>query len=79
MAVVVLVSAFKVAEVGSKEQQVFNFDRVFSKYANYMKSHESQLNLKTLSRQAFLKIFLDLVDKGFLKTIDDVEVLSVNN
>ena len=49
MAVVVLVSAFKVAE-GSKEQQVFNFDRVFSKYSNYMKGHESQLNLKTLSR-----------------------------
>jgi len=32
-----------------------------------------------LSKQAFLKIFLDLVDKGFLRSENDTEILSVNN
>ena len=40
MAVIVLVSAFKVAE-GHREHKVFNFDAVYSKYQNYMRGHES--------------------------------------
>ena len=46
---------------------------------NYMRGHESQIGVQTLSRQAFLKIFLDLVDKGFLKSENDTDVLSINN
>jgi len=40
MAVIVLVSAFKVAE-GHRENKVFNFDAVYAKYQNYMRGHES--------------------------------------
>lgn len=32
-----------------------------------------------LSKQAFLKIFLDLVDKGFLRSENETDILSVNN
>ena len=32
-----------------------------------------------MSRQLFLKLFLDLVDKGFLKSESDVDILNVNN
>jgi dihydroorotase-like cyclic amidohydrolase len=32
-----------------------------------------------LSRQTFIKLFLDLVQKGFLRTESKVDVISVNN
>jgi hypothetical protein len=32
-----------------------------------------------LSKQAFLKIFLDLVNKGFLRSDNETDILSVNN
>lgn len=35
--------------------------------------------ISILSKQAFLKIFLDLVDKGFLRSENETEILSVNN
>ena len=75
-ALIVLIASFKIAERTS----IFNFEAVFAKYSNYIKQHKTQLqNIQSLSRQAFLKIFLDLIEKGFLKTQSEVEVLSVNN
>lgn len=35
--------------------------------------------IKGISKQAFLKIFLDLVDKGYLRSDSDCDILSVNN
>jgi hypothetical protein len=71
-----LIAAFKVGEKSS----LFNFEAVHSKYKNYMKSHLSQLSsLQCLSKQAFIKIFLDLTDKGFLRSESDTDILSVNN
>ena len=32
-----------------------------------------------ISRQTFLKFFLDLVYKGFLRSESDIDILSVNN
>lgn len=32
-----------------------------------------------LSKQAFIKIFLDLTDKGFLRSESETDILSVNN
>ena len=37
------------------------------------------MSVKTLSKQAFIKIFLDLTDKGFLRSESDTDILSVNN
>jgi hypothetical protein len=45
-----------------------------------MKSHLTQLSaIQVLSKQAFIKIFLDLTDKGFLRSESDVDILSTNN
>jgi hypothetical protein len=35
--------------------------------------------IKVLSKQTFIKIFLDLTDKGFLKSETETDILSVNN
>ena len=35
--------------------------------------------LTDISRQTFLKIFLDLVAQGFLKSESETDILSVNN
>ena len=71
-----LISAFKVGEKSS----LFNFEAVHSKYRNYMKSHQTQIQgLQVLSKQAFIKIFLDLTDKGFLVSESDTDILSANN
>lgn len=71
-----LIAAFKVAQKAS----LFNFEAVHTKYKNYMASHQTQLRaIMVLSKQAFLKIFLDLVDKGFLRSENETEILSVNN
>jgi len=70
----VLVSAFKVGERAS----VFNFEAVHTKYKNYMKNHNSTDN-QTISKQTFLKIFLDLCDKGFLRSENETDILSINN
>lgn len=32
-----------------------------------------------MSKQAFIKIFLDLTEKGFLKSETETDILSVNN
>lgn len=45
-----------------------------------MASHQTQLNsIQVLSKQAFIKIFLDLADKGFLRSESETDILSVNN
>jgi hypothetical protein len=44
-----------------------------------MKSHLSQVQIEILSKQAFIKIFLDLTEKGFLKSESETDILSVNN
>ena len=45
-----------------------------------MASHISQFkNIQQLNKQTFIKIFLDLTDKGFLKSESDTDILSVNN
>jgi hypothetical protein len=73
----VLVAAYKVSSLSAPQ---FNFEAVFQKYKNYMKGHSTQMkDMETLSKQAFIKIFLDLVDKGFLKSESDIDILSINN
>ena len=37
------------------------------------------MELQIMSRAQFLKLFLDLIDKGFLKSESDMEILNVNN
>ena len=32
-----------------------------------------------MSRAQFLKLFLDLIDKGFMKSESDTDILNVNN
>ena len=32
-----------------------------------------------MSKQVFIKLFLDLVDKGFLKSDSSTDIISVNN
>lgn len=44
---------------------------------NYMKNHLQQMEIKVTSRAQFLKLFLDLIDKGFLKT-ESEDILNVN-
>lgn len=71
-----LIAALKVCE----KSDVFNFEAVHTKYRNYMKSHLGQIgSLQCLSKQAFIKIFLDLTDKGFIRSESDADILSVNN
>lgn len=56
---------------------MFNFDAVHTKYKAFMKNHEN-MGIK-LSKQVFLKTFLDLVHNGFLKSESEVDLLNVNN
>ena len=70
-----LIAAFKVGAQNS----LFNFEAVFQKYKAYMKSHASQVQIEILSKQAFIKIFLDLTEKGLLKSESETDILSVNN
>ena len=70
---IVLISAKKIAERAT----IFNFDAVYSKYKNFMKN-DNGMGM-TLSKQVFLKTFLDLVHSGFLKSESETEILNVNN
>jgi hypothetical protein len=70
---IVLISAKKISE----KAQTFNFEAVYQKYNTYMKNHE-KVGLM-LSRQVFLKTFLDLIHNGFLKSESEIDLLSVNN
>ncbi|CDW89844.1 UNKNOWN [Stylonychia lemnae] len=70
---IVLIAAKKVAQQAS----IFNFEAVFKKFRDFMKSH-SQFGLN-LSKQVFLKTFLDLIHNGFLKSDSETDLLNVNN
>ena len=35
--------------------------------------------VQTIQRVQFLKLFLDLIDKGFLKSESDMDIFNVNN
>ena len=71
---IVLIAAKKVSETRAS---IFNFESVYKKYESLMVHHQAVgLNL---SRQVFLKTFLDLVHSGFLKSESETELLNVNN
>ena len=35
--------------------------------------------MQSISRAQFLKLFLDLIDKGFLRSESDMDIMNVNN
>ena len=71
---IVLIAAKKVAERTS----IFNFDACYTTYKQYNKNHE--VPGLTLSKQVFLKLFVDLVHQGFLKSEGEpCDILNVNN
>lgn len=79
---IVLIAAKKVAEKAS----VFNYEAVYSKYQNYIKNHSNVGAITmTISKQVFLKLFVDLVHQGFIKSDGGsgeegtAEILNVNN
>jgi len=73
----VLITARKVAGRSS----LFNFEAVYQKYRTFMMAQQKSQSatLVNLSRQTFLKIFLDLVTQGFLRSESATDILSVNN
>jgi hypothetical protein len=73
MSLLVLISTKKVADYA----MVFNFESVWNKYEIFS-AKNNNLGI-SLSKQSFLKIFLDLVEKGFLKSENSVDVLNTNN
>ena len=73
--IIVLIFAYKRALRGS----IFNFEGVYSMYQNFMKNHQMQMEIQVISRAQFLKLFLDLIDKGFLDSESDMDILNVNN
>jgi Origin recognition complex (ORC) subunit 4 C-terminus len=82
---IVLIAAKKVAERSS----LFNYDAVYSKYRTYQKTHATLGSFAiVISKQVFLKLFVDLINQGFLRTSSEghghegdgaAEVLNVNN
>lgn len=70
---IVLISAKKVAERAS----VFNFDSVYINYKKFMEYHQHVGLL--MSRAVFLKIFMDLLNLGFLRSDSQTDILNVNN
>jgi len=70
---IVLIAAKKVGE----RAPIFNFEAVYTKYKAFTKMHNS---LAALQKPVFLKLFVDLIHSGFLKSEGDAtEVLNVNN
>jgi hypothetical protein len=69
----VLIAAKKVSE----RAPIFNFEAVIAKYRAFLKNHQA-VSLK-LSKQVFLKLFVDLVHQGFLRCEGDAsDILNVN-
>ena len=73
----VMITARKV----SGRSSLFNFESVYQKYRTFMMAQQKSQSatLVNLSRQTFLKIFLDLVTQGFLRSESATDILSVNN
>ena len=71
---IVLIAAKKVAERTS----IFNYEACYTNYRNFVKNHE--LPGLSLSKQVFLKLFVDLVHQGFLRSEGEpCDILNVNN
>ena len=73
----VLITARKVAV----RSTLFNFEAIYQRYRSFIgaRSMQSGFEVVEISRQTFLKLFLDMVRKGFLKSESQVDILSVNN
>lgn len=73
----VLLTARKVHQ----KSTLFNFESVYLKYRQFLQTQQSShmAAMVDLSRQTFLKIFLDLVNQGFLRSESETDILSVNN
>lgn len=71
---VVLIAAKKVAERSS----IFNYEACYTKYRAFIKNHQ-QAGLN-LSKQVFLRLFVDLVQQGFLRAEGEAteDVTNVN-
>jgi hypothetical protein len=60
----VLIAAQKV----SQKAPIFNFEAVINKYKSFVSDHKS---LNVIPKPIFLKLFVDLVCQGFLKSEGD--------
>ena len=73
---IALLSAYKVA----KKATVFNFEAVYSNYKKITSNTGvKEATGEAMSKNTFLKVFLDLVEKGFLKCENETDILNVNN
>lgn len=64
----------------NKKATYFNFEAVYSNYKKI--STNTGVREATgdgMSKNTFLKVFLDLVEKGFLKCENETDILNVNN
>lgn len=73
----VLITAYKV----SNRASLFNFEAVYTQFKKFINEQMKSMGnfLIEMSRQTFLKIFLDLVTQGFLRSESCSDILSVNN
>lgn len=69
------------ARKAADKTPLFNFEAVYMKYKQFKtaQSGGAQAMLVEISKQTFLKIFLDLVNLGFLRSESETDILSVNN
>ena len=65
----------------SERASLFNFEAVYQKYRAFMVNQQKSAaaSLVDISRETFLKIFLDLVNQGYLRSESQTDILSVNN
>ena len=66
--------------MAKRGHSLFNFEAVFSNYKKIMNNTSVRdLQGEGMSKNTFLKVFLDLVEKGFLKCDNETDILNVNN
>ena len=59
---------------------MFNFEAVHSQYQKITSNYGVQTNVgEAMSKSTFLKVFLDLVERGFIKCENETDILNVNN
>ncbi|CAI2364244.1 unnamed protein product [Moneuplotes crassus] len=59
-------------------QEFFNFTLAYNEYKLFVRRNQG--NIVRISKETFIKIFIDLVKKGFIKTKASTEaIISVNN
>ena len=77
-----LIVLFFAWKIGTRVS-LFNFEAVYSKYKGVIDetrgSNVTKGTIIALSRQTFLKIFIDLVNTGYLNSQNMTDVISVNN